>query len=298
MPTHSSDRAGGQADGLRRSLASAAPVRVIAVASGKGGVGKTNVSVNLGIALAERGREVMLLDADLGLGNADVLLGVQPRRNLSHVLDGECSLEEILIEGPAGLRLVPAASGVRRMMALAPVAHAGIVNAFGSLSRTPDVLLIDSAAGLADTVISFAAAAQEVLVVVCDEPASLTDAYALIKVLNRECGRTRFRVLANMVRSDSESRGLYEKLLRVSDRFLDVSLEYVGAIPFDEHVHKAVRRQRAVVDAYPRCRAAEAFRLLAQQVDGWSWPQAASGGLEFFVERLIQAASAAEVARS
>jgi flagellar biosynthesis protein FlhG len=285
-----SERPPDQAEGLRRMRQRrGAPVRVLAVASGKGGVGKTNVSVNLSIALSQIGRRVMLLDADLSLGNVDVLLGLHPVRNLSHVLDGTCSLEEIIVDGPAGVRLVPASSGARRMLAPAATEHAAVINAFGQLHPAPDVLVVDSAAGISDSVTSFTSAAQEVVVVVCDEPASITDAYALIKVLSRDHGRHRFRILPNMVRSEAEARELFMKLTRVTDRFLSVSLDYMGSVPFDDYVHKAVQRQKPVMEAFPRSRAALAFKKLATVTDKWPEPESASGHLEFFVERLIHA---------
>lgn len=285
---HAFEAVADQAAGLRR-MAQPKPVRVIAVASGKGGVGKTNVSVNLAISLANMGQDVMLMDADLGLGNVDVLLGLHPDKNLSHVIEGERSLEEVIVQGPSSVRIVPAASGVRQMAALSPAQHAGLIRAFGDLGFNLDTLIIDTAAGIADGVVSFARASQEVVVVVCDEPASITDAYALIKLLNREHGQQRFRILANMARSISEGRDLFMKLVRVSDRFLSVSLDYMGAVPFDEYVHKAVKRQQAVVEAFPRSRAAQAFKKLAMASDRWPVPEEASGHLEFFVERLIQA---------
>jgi flagellar biosynthesis protein FlhG len=266
-------------------------VKVIAVTSGKGGVGKTNVSVNLSVALAEEGRRVMLMDADLGLANVDVLLGLQPRANLSHVLDGDAGLEEILVEGPAGIRIVPAASGVARMADLAPAEHVGIIRAFSELRDPLDVLVVDTAAGLHDSVMSFCRAVQEVLVVVCDEPASVTDAYALIKVLNRDHGVGRMRVLANMVRAPHEGRQLFEKLAAVCNRFLDVTLDYAGAVPHDDYLRKAVQRQQAVTIAYPASPAGRAFKDLARKADAWPVPGGASGRIEFFVERLVGAGS-------
>ena len=161
------------------------PVKVIAVTGGKGGVGKTNVAANLGLCLATQGREVMLLDADFGLANVDVLLGLHPRFNLSHVLRGECNLEDVIVTGPRGLQVVPAASGVRQMAELSVGEHAGLIRAFSDLYHNLDVLIIDTAAGISDSVMTFSHAAHHVLVVVCDEPASITDAYALIKVLSR-----------------------------------------------------------------------------------------------------------------
>jgi flagellar biosynthesis protein FlhG len=265
------------------------PVKVVAVTGGKGGVGKTSVSVNLGIALAARRREVLLLDADFGLANADVLLGLAPRRTLADVLAGDCTLQDIIVPGPRGLRLVPAASGVGRMANLAAQEHAGIIHAFSELTRRLDVLLIDCAAGLSPAVTTFVRAAHHVLVVVCDEPASITDAYALIKVMSREHGVGRFTLLANQVRSAGDGQALYEKIRGVCDRFLDVTLEFGGCVPFDEHLRRAVRLQRAVVEAYPSSPSARALKNLAAAADSWGVPQAASGHLEFFVERLVGA---------
>ncbi len=276
-----------QASGLRR-IARPQPVRVIAVTSGKGGVGKTNVSVNLSVALSEAGRQVMLMDADLGLANVDVMLGIHPEKNLSHVITGERTLEEIIIRGPSDIMVVPAASGIKRLAELSTVEHAGLIRAFSELNHGIDTLVIDTAAGINESVVSFSRAAQEVVVVVCDEPASITDAYALIKVLNRDYGLQRFRVLANMAHSAQEGMELFRKMTRVTDRYLDVTLSFMGTIPHDDYLKKAVRKQRAVIHAFPRSRASMAFRTLAQKLDKWPVPSAAGGHLEFFVERLIQ----------
>jgi flagellar biosynthesis protein FlhG len=280
-----------QAAGLRR-MARSRPVRVIAVTGGKGGVGKSTVAINLALAFAQAGRDVMLLDADLGLANVDVMLGLSARLNLSHVIDGQCSLGEVIVTGPLGVRIVPAASGTQRMADLSPREHAGLISAFSGLPRTPDVLIVDTAAGISHEVMSFSSAAQEVMVVVTDEPSSLTDAYALIKVLSRDFGQRRFRVVANQVQGPPQGREVFERLTRVTDRFLDVVLDLAGSIPADEHLRRAVHRQRAVVEAYPRSRAAQAFKHLAVKADNWPVPAASGGRLEFFVERLITASQA------
>jgi len=267
------------------------PVQVIAVSGGKGGVGKSNISVNLSIALAELQRRVILLDADLGLANVDVLLGLKAKHTLSDVLDGQHSLRDVLVPGPSGLKIVPAASGVQHMTMLGPKEHAGLINAFSELSDQVDVLVIDTAAGISDTVISFVRAANEVLVVVCDEPSSVTDAYALIKVLNRDYGLQRFRVVANMTRTQREGQLMFNKLNAVCERFLDVTLQYVTHIPFDENVRKAVQKQKALLEFAPNAKASQALRELARQVDQWPLPSAPTGRLEFFVERLLQASN-------
>lgn len=277
-----------QAEGLRQ-LRQQRPVRVIAVTSGKGGVGKTTVSVNLSMAFAARGKRVMLLDADMGMANVDVTLGLHPTYNLSHVISGERTLEEIIVQGPMGVSIIPASSGTQQMSELSDLEHAGLIRAFSEISQSVDTLIIDTAAGISSGVVSYCKAAQEVLVVVCDEPASITDAYATIKLLSREYGIQRFQVLANMVNSVQEGRELYEKLYRVSDRFLDVTLSFMGVLPYDDYLKKAIQKQKAVVEAFPRSRAAIAFKNLAQKADKWPMPSTATGHLEFFVERLIQA---------
>lgn len=281
------DKLPDQAAGLRR-MSNPKPVSVFAVASGKGGVGKTNVSVNLSLALAELGKKVMLMDADLGLANVDLMLGLRPVYNLSHVLTGERTLEEVIIDGPGGIKVIPAASGIKMMSELSPMEHAGVIRAFSELSLDLDMLLVDTAAGISDSVISFSHAAHEIIVVVCDEPASMTDAYALMKVLNQDQGVQRFRILSNMTHSAQEGQELFAKLVKVTDRFLDATLQYVGAVPYDDYLRKAVKKQRPVVEAYPRSRSAMAFKNLAQKADRWPKPEAATGHLEFFVERLIR----------
>jgi flagellar biosynthesis protein FlhG len=282
-----------QAAGLRR-MANPRPVKVIAVTSGKGGVGKTNVSVNLSMALSQAGKDVLLLDADLGLANVDVLLGLRPRHTLSDVINGSRALEEIIINGPESLKIIPASSGVKNMVDLNSLEHAGIIRAFSELSHSIDVLMIDTAAGISDSVITFTRAAQEVIVVVCDEPTSITDAYALIKVLNKDYGIRRFRVISNMVQSLQEGRELFKKIMTVTDKYLDVQLDFMGMVPYDDFLKKAIQKQKAVIDAFPRSKSALAFKSLSAKADKWPIQGNAGGHVEFFVERLIQASQEME----
>ena len=265
------------------------PVKVIAVTGGKGGVGKTTVSANLAVAIAAQGRDVMLVDADLGLANVDVVLGLNTRFHLGHVVSGECALEDAIVTGPHGLQIVPAASGIKRMANLSDTEQAGIIRAFSDLYHRVDVMIVDTAAGLHDSVLTFSQAAQHVLVVVCDEPASITDAYALIKVLSREHDVRRFQILANQTRRSGEGPELFQKISRVCDRFLNVTLEFAGSVPFDDYLRRAVQRQSAVVEAYPASISSVALKNLAVKADKWSVPQGARGHLEFFVERMVGA---------
>ncbi len=277
-----------QAAGLRQ-MTRPTPVRVIAVTSGKGGVGKSNVCVNLATAMSKSGQQVMVMDADLGMANIDILLGLNPIYNLSHVIRGERSIFEVMVPGPGGIHIVPAASGSQYMAELSAAEHVGLIRAFSEMNQHLDVLIIDTAAGVSSSVVSFCKAVQEVLVVVCDEPASITDAYALIKLLSREHGVPRFHVIANMAASVQEGRELFEKLHKVSNRFLDTTLSLLGVLPYDDYLKKAVQKQKTVIEAYPRCRSAIAFKNFAQKADRWPMPSLANGQLEFFVERLILA---------
>lgn len=273
-------------------MASMGPVQVIAVTSGKGGVGKSVAAVNLALALAGLGRRVMLLDGDLAMGNVDVLLGLGAERTLADVFAGDCGLEDIVLAGPGGIRVVPAASGMCSMARLSARQQAGLIHDFGRLADQLDVLVVDTASGIDDSTVGFVRAAREVLVVLCDEPASIADAYALIRLLNRDCGVTRFRILANMVAGPREGRELFAKLLRLTEQFLAATLQYVGAVPWDDSLRRAVQRQTAVCEAFPRSKSALAFRAIAEKVDGWPLPANPRGHVEFFVEHLIRTAQA------
>lgn len=275
-----------QAAGLR-NWSRNKPVKVIAVTAGKGGVGKSNVSVNLSVALSQLGNKVMLLDADLGLGNIDIMLGLHTRYDLSHVIKGACQLSDIILQGPNGLQIIPAASGTEFMSQLRYRENSGVIDAFNELTQGLDYLIIDTAAGISDTVLNFTRSAQELLVVVCDEPTSLTDAYALIKVMSKRYGWTNFHIVANMVRSEKDGQDLFNKLFRVSEQFLNVQLDYLGVIPFDEHVHKAVKSQKPVIMAYPDSHAAESMRGLAAGVSRWPFKSSLGGHTSFFLERLV-----------
>ncbi len=262
-------------------------IQVIAVSGGKGGTGKTTVAVNLATALAAAGRKVLLLDGDLGLANVDVLLGLTPTGTLEQVLHGERRLEEIVLRTADGVSVIPAASGVARMAHLPQAELAAIVRSFSALPGDYDTMLVDTAPGLGDSVLAFCQAAQHQLLVIRNEPASLTDAYALIKTLSHERKVQRFSILVNMVRAGSEPRNLFRRLQRVTDRFLDVTLDYAGEIPDDEGVARAVRAQRTVLAAYPGGPAARAYRQLAVAVQAWPPQGDPSGGIQFFLEKML-----------
>lgn len=283
-----------QAEVLRRMQRR--PVKVITVASGKGGVGKTNVVGNLAVTLAKAGRQVLVFDADLGLGNIDILFGVAPQYNISHVLKGERSIEEILIQGPHGIWILPAASGVAGLAQLDAHGQARLIDAVSTLDMPLDYLLVDCAAGISGDVLTFSRAAQELIVVLANEPASVADAYALIKVLSRHYGQRRFHLLPNMVRDARDGQALFAKISEVADRYLNVALDWVGSIPLDPAVRAAVRIQRPVGDAYPNSPAALAFEALAARVQSWPAPKGPGGQIEFFMTQVLSADASAESA--
>ena len=282
-------KASDQASGIRKMIQKKIkPVRVIAITSGKGGVGKTNLAVNLGVALSQSGKRVALLDADMSLANVDILLGLSPEFNLSHVLKGEKSLKDIMLTGPEGLQVIPASSGLQHMSELSTAEQAGIISAFSDIDQDLDILIVDTAAGISSSVVNFARASQEIIVVICDEPTSLTDAYAYIKLLNRDFNIEKFQIVANMVESSQQGQQLFTKLTKVTDRYLDVSLGYVGAVPFDESLRKAVQKQKPVVEAFPGSKSSLAIKDLARRVDNWPIKKQAGGYLEFFIERMVE----------
>lgn len=256
-------QAANQAAGLKRPRGG----KLLAVASGKGGVGKTTVAVNLAVAFGLQGRRVILVDADFGLANVDVLLGVQPHVNLGQFLDGQARWEDLPLAVGDNLWLVAASSGARRMADLDQDGRTRILTALQGLRAQADWVVLDLGAGIAPSVRQFAALADEVLVVVCDDPASLTDAYALIKILHQEEGVLRFGVVANQMCEIGQGGVLFGKLARVAERFLAVQLTYRGGIPLDGAARQALQQQRAVVTLYPQAAASLAFKRLARTVD-------------------------------
>jgi len=276
---------------LRQAVAVKAPgriVRVVAVTSGKGGVGKTNVTANLAVALAHLGRRVMVLDADLGLGNLDVLLGLTPSFSLADVLSGQRRLREVLVPGPGGITVLPAGSGFQNLTALSDHQIRELQSEMDELQEETDILLIDTGAGIGRNVTSFATMAQDIIVVAAPEPTSLTDAYALMKVLSTQYGERRFRLLVSMTRSPSDGQDVYRKLSLVAERFLHISINFLGSIPFDPRLAEAVCQQRPLVELYPQSKAAQAFLGLAHDLAEWPLPESPKGGLQFFWQSLLR----------
>ena len=279
------EKAGSSTKNTRRTRCSNA--RVIAITSGKGGVGKTSIVGNLGYALTKLGKKVLILDADLGLGNLDVLLGLAPKYNLSHVILGEKTIDEILVEGPGKMKILPASSGIQELTNLTKDQKIQILTQLDILIDSVDVLFIDTAAGISSNVMDFNATAQEVVVVVSPEPTSITDAYALMKVLSLKYSGKACKLMVNMVKRPEEGREVFRQLQLVTDRFLDITIEYLGYVLFDGKVTKGVKSQKVVCEMYPETPASKCFMDISKKISSMSPLDLPKDGSNLFWQHLV-----------
>lgn len=264
-----------------------AKARVIAVTSGKGGVGKTNIIANLGFILSRLGKKVLIFDADLGLGNLDILLGLTPKYNFSHVITGEKALREIILEGPGQMKILPAASGIQELTRLSREQTVEILTELDVLVNSIDMLLIDTAAGISSNVMYFNSIAREILVVVSPEPTAITDAYALMKVLSKKYSVKRFKLMVNMARETQEAQEVYRQLNLVSDRFLDITIEYMGHVLQDENVTRCVKFQKLVSEIYPETKASRCLDVIARKINTSTLPKPAQGDTNFIWKDIL-----------
>jgi len=261
---------------------------VIGIASGKGGVGKTTVAVNLAIALQKAGHRVMLFDADLGLANSQIALGCACPYNLTHFMSGQKTLQEITVTSRHGVRLIPGASGVKEMAALSQVQASRIVQAFSALEDEIDYLIVDMAAGISPSVLAFMAACQRRYIVVRDDPSSIADAYGTIKVLIQDYDLNEIYIIPNAVASQAEGQNLFRRINQVCAQFLNYTTHYLGAIEYDDQILAAHRKYEPVMEFAPGSNSARDFKRLAKSIAQRAPTATVSGGMQFFVERLVR----------
>ena len=282
----------GQATTLKRMTygnMNESSLRVLAVSSGKGGVGKTNIVANLSYALSKRGKKVLVVDADLGLNNIDILLGLASKKHIGHVLSGESNVEEIILQGPEGIHVLPAGDGLQELTQLDPEKKMVLMDELDRISRGYDFLIFDTGAGISPNVTFFCSAAHETFLVATTEPTSLTDVYALMKILNNNHSQKHFRLLVNLVSSEREARGVYQNLTAVTDRFLkDVAVEYLGYILHDPNVPKAIRQQKAFLEIYPFSKFSGCVNDLAEKISNEK-PKSTEGNQPYFWRSAFQA---------
>lgn len=262
-------------------------IRVLAITSGKGGVGKTHISANLAYSLAKLGQRTLVFDADMGLANIDIILGLAPEYNLHHVLEGQKTLQEILVQGPADISILPGSSGIQELADLSRGQKLALLDELGGLDERFDFMIIDTAAGITGNVMYFNMAAKEIIVVVSPEPTSLTDAYALIKLLYQKHAEKRIMLLVNMARNFQEAREVYLKVSRATEHFLDLTIEYLGHIVDDETVAEAVRQQKVHAELHPRARASQCIQNIARKLCREPAGRYNIGSMKFFSNALV-----------
>jgi flagellar biosynthesis protein FlhG len=287
-----------QANSLRQLAAKGkiakSPLKIYAVTSGKGGVGKTNITANLATSMARAGKRVLVIDADLGLANTEIILGVKPRYHLGDLLEQNLAIEDVLVEGPAGVMLLPAGSGVHELSQLTDQQKLRFVEALDPIEDMFDVVLIDSGAGIGDNVQFFVGAAQEAILVVSPEPTSLVDAYAAVKVLSQRAGVRTFNVIVNPIVDELAARGIFQKLTAVTSKFLEAKVRHMGYVPRDENLQRAIMAQRPVCEMFPASPSARAIATVAARLmeERFQPANAVEGGMKLMWQRLFRDAQA------
>jgi len=262
------------------------PMRIISVTGGKGGIGKTTISVNLAIAFSKMKKKVLLFDADLGLANVDLMLGLNPEKTIYDVFSGKCSMKDVCIEGPHGLKIIPSSSGIQKMADLSLKESVELIRSFSLLTEDLDVMIIDMASGISNQVMDFTHASQDIMVVICNDPASMMDSYAVIKILHQKYARSRFGIVVNKVKSQNEGLRVFTRFQETTAKFLNLSLNYLGHIPDDDYIKLAARERKAVYDRYPHSNSALAFNNIYMGVENWEEDDNVMGGIHFFFDRL------------
>jgi len=260
--------------------------RIITVSSGKGGVGKTNFVTNIALIFRSMQKRVLLMDADIGLSNIDIMFGIAPKYNIKHLISGEKSMADIIVKTSEGIDIIPASSGMRDLTQLGIEQKMKIIQALEDLNSDYDIFLIDTGAGISDNVTFFCSAAHDNIIIVTPEPTSIADAYALIKILYREHQEKNFRIVVNNTKNNKEARETFKKLSMVTERFLGITLDWLGALPYDEKIKYAIIEQKPYINLYPTSEFSRklteiAKQFLQKEVD------LLKGGMQFFLKKAL-----------
>jgi len=282
------DQAQGLREIIRDARAGQPRLRVFATVSGKGGVGKTNVASNFAVLAQSWGRRVLVVDADLGLANVEIALGIDPKHHLGDLIEGRSDIDDVVAIGPKGVGVISAGSGVHELTQLDAGQKMSLVTALDPLEDRYDTVIIDAGAGIGDNVLFFVGAAQEAILVVSAEPTSLTDAYATVKVLSAEAGVRRFNVIVNPKEDEASAREVFNRLQDVTGRFLNTSLRFAGFIPRDENIHRAVMKRQPLVISFPNSPAARAMEKITEGLLAMDPPSDLDGGLRLMWQRLLR----------
>ncbi len=261
--------------------------RIIAVSSGKGGVGKTNFVTNIALIFKSMQKKVLLMDADIGLSNIDIMFGIAPKYNIKHLLSGEKTIKDIIVSSSQGVDIIPASSGIRELTQLSLEQKMKILTELENLDKDYDIFLIDTGAGISDNVTFFCSAAHDNVIILNSEPTSIADAYALIKVLYREYGEKNFRIVINSVRNLKEAKDTFRKISLVTERFLGITLDYLGALPYDEKIKEAIIMQKPYTALFPTSDFSKKLRDIAKEILHRE-VNLLKGGMQFFLKRAMQ----------
>lgn len=282
-----------QAANLRRLVlqqnnnnSSSSRTRIIVITSGKGGVGKTSFAVSLSIALAQDGKSVTMIDADLGLANINVILGIIPKYNLYHVIKGKKKLKDIIIEVPEGIKIIAGASGFHQLANLETKQREDFISSISELAND-DYLIIDTGAGISQNVMSFILASDEIIVVTTPEPTAITDAYGIIKTIASHSSEKQIKLIVNRAESVTEGQRVAQRVINIAGQFLNVKVENLGFVYEDPYVPKSVRNQKPYIVGYPKCRASGCVKVIADRINNKEIDNEKIGGVTSFVRNLM-----------
>lgn len=264
--------------------------RTLSITSGKGGVGKSTITSNVAVSLANQGKKVLILDGDLGMGNIDIMFGVRSTKTILDVLNGDCDISEIIHEVHPNISLIPGGSGLMELQTLTDVQKRNLLDQVATLDLRPDYMIVDTAPGIGDNVLYLNTAVNEINIVLTPDPSSMADSYALIKVLNKYHKETRFSIICNQVKDDKEGLALFKRISDVASKFLFVSLDYKGFIPADLILNRATRSQQLIVQTAPQSPSARAISAISEKLSSIEQLDKSKGGIQFFWEQLFQVA--------